>query len=54
MLEGLIRFGEAGVGGFVGVSYIFLLRIRFDDSDENALTTHKKCLILYLVKTILT
>ena len=31
------------MGGFVGVSYIFLLRIWFDDSDENALTTHKKC-----------
>jgi hypothetical protein len=23
VLEGLIRFGEAGVGGFVGVSYNF-------------------------------
>ena len=36
VLEGLIRFGEAGVGGFVGVSYNFFMKIRFGDSNGNA------------------
>ncbi len=39
MVEGLIRFRDASVGGFVGVYYIFLIKIQFGNSNGNALCT---------------
>jgi hypothetical protein len=39
VLEGLILFGEASVGGFVSVSYNFFMKILFGDFNGNALKT---------------